>query len=142
MDAKDIKITKTPFEPINTLPEVFPEANNIGLAISYKLGKPMDMTDISLIITPTCVVFKNEKENVLHELSCKSVYTIHSKHEMFHNYQIFHECLSREAKAFKDFFYSLDLKGYHNPVFPIPTLDNILPTLQELFNPASGASLS
>jgi hypothetical protein len=141
MDASDIKITKTPTETQNSLPTTFPPGNNVGLAISYNLGKPKE-SSMSLIITPTCVIFNEKPENSLYKLSCQSIYTIQSKHEMFHNYQIFHECLSREAKAFRELFYSLGLKGYHNPSFPIPTLQNILPTLEELFNPDSGVSLS
>jgi hypothetical protein len=141
MDASGLNVSKTPTETTNNLPDVFPMRNNIGLAVSFVLAKPTDTT-ISLIITPSCVVFEKVPENALYKLSCKSIFTIHSKHEMNHNYQIFHECLSREMKTFKELFYSLGLKGYHDPVFPIPTFDQLLPALEELFNPVAGVSLS
>ena len=117
----------------NTLPLIFDLKNNTAI-FGYgfdtgflKSNKP------TLFVDYTFKVF-NTKNEEIGLLNSKMSYTINSSHSRNKNFQLFHYFAELEVDEFKDLFKNYKLINYPLDKIHIPTFEDMLPILIQLFD--------
>ena len=139
MNPDDIKISKTETVIKNSLPLIFDRDNNFAF-FKYEFGKPKVFEFITLNVKLEYIIGKGfvEKDADIEEkkfghLLFTTSFTIKSEHHLYNYFELFHEMTKREIFDFENYFKNLKLINYPQNKILTPSLEQVFPIFQELY---------